>query len=87
MASVAFSHQLGWAVPRVCGLIPPKLLTMPEPHQGAGGKKMPLCMCVCARWGLLGGGFKAGAHRCHSPAGRGWRVWGVVCAWCSGPQQ
>ena len=45
---------------------------------------VPVCPRALGSWG---GAFKAGAHMCHSPAGRGWRVWGVVCARCSGPQQ
>ena len=48
-----------------------------------GDAAVPVCPRMLGSWG--GGGFKAGAHLCRSPAGRGWRVWGVVCARCSGP--
>ena len=35
---------------------PPRLLTIPEPHQGAGGREIPPCLCVCrARSGHVGG--------------------------------
>ena len=34
---------------------PPRLLTKPEPHQGAGGREIPPCLCVCrARSGHVG---------------------------------
>ena len=83
-------HRLDWVPPSGCLVSQPsRLLTTPVPHQGAGGREMPPCLCVCARWGPAGGGgaFKAGAHLCRSPVGRGWCVWGVVCARCSGPQR
>ena len=35
---------------------PPRLLTIPEPHQGAGGREIPPCLCVCrACTGHVGG--------------------------------
>ena len=35
---------------------PPRLLTIPEPHQGAGGREILPCLCVCrARSGHAGG--------------------------------
>ena len=53
-----------------------------------GDVAVPVCpRALGSLWGGGGGAFKAGAHLCRSPVGRGWRVWGVVCARCSGPQQ
>ena len=50
---------------------------------------VPVCVGVRAMGGPWGvGGLPRQGHTfCRSPAGRGWRVWGVVCARCSGPQQ
>ena len=50
---------------------------------------MPVCVGARAMGGPWGGGGVSwlGHTFCRSPAGRGWRVWGVVCARCSGPQQ
>ena len=55
-ASMSFPHQLNRALPRLSGLTAPRLLTAPEPHQGAGGREMPPCLCVRACWGPGGGG-------------------------------
>ena len=44
---------------------PSRLLTTPEPHQGAGGREMPPCLCVRARWGPGGGGgLSRQGHTC-----------------------
>ena len=40
---------------------PPILLTIPKPHQGAGGREIPPCLCVCrARSGHVGGSGPGG---------------------------
>ena len=40
-------HRHNW-VPTFGCLVsqPPGLLTIPEPHQGAGEREIPLCLCV-----------------------------------------
>ena len=86
-ASVSFPHRLDWALPRLSGLT--ALQTADDPRTPPrrwweGDAAVPVCPRALGSWG---GTFMAGAHLCHSPAGRGWRVWGVVCARCTGPQQ
>ena len=34
----------------------------PVPHQGTGGREMPPCLCVRARWGPAGGGDSRQGH-------------------------
>ena len=41
---------------------PPRLLMTPEPHQGAGGREMLPCLCVCACWGPGVGGLSRQGH-------------------------
>ena len=76
---------------------PPRLLMPPTPHQGASAREMPPCLCVvrACRGGCGGRGVR-GTGSGHSGAplffccglwSSCWRVWGVVCARCSGPQQ
>ena len=64
---------------------PPRLLTIPEPHQGAGGREIPPCLCVCRARSGQRGGFRAlgqgtVAHLL-SPLGCGppVSVWGGGC--------
>ena len=68
LAPVAGSHgqcvlpspaRLG-PTPAVWSHSPPRLLTTPEPHRGAGGREMPPCLCVVrtCRGGAVGG-FRA----------------------------
>ena len=67
---------------------PPRLLTVPEPHQGTGKREIQPCLyvfsaCQGSLWGAQGQGTVA--HRCYSPAGCGPPVglWGGLCV----PQQ
>ena len=50
---------------------PPRLLTIPEPHQGAGEREIPPCLCVCCARPRACGGFRAQLHtfRFNRPAG------------------
>ena len=38
---------------------PPRLLTIPEPHQGTGEREIPPCLCICHAHPRACGGFRA----------------------------
>ena len=84
-ASLPLRHDL---VPTSGCLVsqPPRLLTVPKPHQGAGGRDTAVPVCVSHMPGEPLGGFRPQgqgtvAHLCSSPAGCGPPVggWGRLC--------
>ena len=65
-ACVTLPNRRDWVPTFDCMVsLPPRLLTIPEPNQGAGECEMPPCLCVLSS--LMGG-----------PVGRGFRALWVV---------